>query len=124
MRQNAAHQRRMRPDSWLSGWLAALAEILRLRIRPARIWLTDHELSLEYSLQHGLVRCAGDRHECDIEMSSAALYFAFRFLWGGETLQINGRFHENYPEGRVPLFGHLGTACAMNRQDGAEARPL
>ena len=124
VRLNAAHQRRIRPGAPMLGRLAALREVMMMRIRPARIWLTDTETSLEYCLLRGLERVSMPRESCDITLSSGALFFAFKFLWGGETLQINGRFREMYPEGRVPLFDYLGTACAMNRQAGAEARPL
>jgi hypothetical protein len=72
----------------------------------------------------GLETASHDRDDCDIELSSAALMFAFKFLWGGESLQINGRFREIYPDGRIPLFEYLWVACAMNRETGAQARPL
>ena len=80
-----------------------------------RIWLTDYRISVDYCLLGGLQDSAHSREDCDIELSSEALMFAFKFLWGGETLQINGR---------IPLFDYLWTACAKNRQHGALAQPL
>lgn len=123
-RMNARHQQRLHTAAPLRGRLAALSALLRLEVRPARIWLTDHETAVEYCLLRGLRRAPLRHEDCDMEMSSAALMFAFRFLWGGESLQINGRFREIYPEGRVPLFEYLWVACAMNRETGAQARPL
>lgn len=123
-RMNAAHQRRLHTAQPLRARLARLKALLLLQVRPARIWLTDHELSLSYDLLHGLESAVYRHEDCDIELSSAALMFGFKFLWGGESLQINGRFRELYPEGRVPLFEYLWIACAMNREAGAKARPL
>lgn len=124
MKQNVAHQRRTHPGKPLYFRLAAIRELMMLRIRPARIWLTDMDTSVDYCLVRGLEQTGRKHDACDIELSSGALLFAFKFLWGGETLQINGRFREIYPEGRVPLFEYLGSACAMNREIGATARSL
>jgi L-ascorbate metabolism protein UlaG (beta-lactamase superfamily) len=121
---NATHQRRLRPGSPFMARLAAVREILLLRIRPARIWLTDSETCVEYCLLRGLERSGMNRDDCDIELSSGALLYAFKFLWGGETLQINGRFREMYRDGRIPLFDYLGSACAMNTEAGAAAKPI
>ena len=123
-RINARQQLRRPNRSSLMNAAAAVSDELMLRVRPARIWLTDHKISLEYSLLYGLQQVSYAREECDIELSSAALLFAFKFLWGGETLQINGRFRELYPDGRIPLFEYLWVACALNRESGALAQPL
>jgi UDP-MurNAc hydroxylase len=123
-RLNAVHQHRLHAKNPLRGRLAALRAFLLMQMRPARVWLTDHGVSLDYSLMRGLETASHDRDDCDIELSSAALMFAFKFLWGGESLQINARFREIYPDGRIPLFEYLWVACAMNRESGAQARPL
>jgi hypothetical protein len=81
-------------------------------------------MSMEYSLVRGLRRSRYPQDRCDIELSSGALLFAFKFLWGGETLQINGRFRECYPDGRVALFDYLWLACGKNHEAGANARSL
>ena len=124
MKHNVAHQGRIPSDSFLHARLAAFLEVLRLRTRPARIWLTDTDMSVDYCLLCGLEKSQRAHEHCDIELSSGALLFAFKFLWGGETHQINGRHREMYPGGRIPLFDYLGSACAMNREPGAMARPL
>lgn len=123
-RLNATHQHRIHAGSPVRAWLSALKALLLVQVRPARIWLTDHDRSVDYCLLRGLQPAQHDRQDCDIELSSAALMFAFRFLWGGESLQINGRFREVYPDGRIPLFEYLWVACALNRESGAQARPL
>ena len=121
---NARHQRRLHVYNPIRGRFAALKALLLMQVRPARIRLTDHNISLDYCLLRGLQPSARTQQDCDIELSSAALLFAFRFLWGGETLQINGRFREIYPEGRIPLFEYLWVACGLNKEAGAQARPL
>jgi len=123
-RMNARQQRRLHAQAPLRGRLAALKALLFMQVRPARIWLTDHDTSVNYCLLRGLQAADHDRADCDIELSTAALMFAFKFLWGGESLQINGRFREVYPEGRLPLFEYLWVACGMNQDAGAQARPL
>ena len=80
VRINVRHRRRIRPHNTVSGWLSILREPLLLRIRPARIWLTDLDESAEFSLIRGLETATLAREECDIEMSSEALLFAFQFL--------------------------------------------
>ncbi|MBT8422438.1 MAG: MBL fold metallo-hydrolase [Gammaproteobacteria bacterium] len=123
-RMNAKHQQRLHATNPLRSRFAALKALLLMQVRPARVWLTDHNVSLDYCLLEGLRPAPWLRDDCDIELSSAALMFAFRFLWGGESLQINGRFREIYPEGRIPLFEYLWVACGLNQETGAQARPL
>lgn len=121
---NAAYQLRRHSRRRLWGRLRAMMEIALLRIRPARIWLTDHKRSFDYCLLRHMEPAGYSREDCDVEMSSEALLFAFRFLWGGETLMINGRFREVAEGGSRPLFEYLGIACEMNKGHGAEARPI
>ncbi len=95
-----------------------------LQTRPARLWIDDHHCAYEFSLPAGLMPAQHSREGCDIALSSQALLYSLQFLWGGETLQINGRFHEIQPDGRAPLLEYLGIALGLNRQAGALARPL
>ncbi len=121
----AARQQQLnRPLPNWGARLRAASYLLSLRVRPARIWLTDYAQSVEYSGRDGLRPAQHTQDACDIELASEPLYFAFRFLWGGETLQVNGRFREVYPEGRRALFDYLWIADAMNHAEGAAARPL
>ena len=57
---------------------------------PARIRISDLELNAELSFRRGLVESKGKR--ADIVLSSNSLFYCFKTDWGGETLQINGRF--------------------------------
>ena len=123
-KMNLRHQLMRQPANSVSGVMALLQTAVQPRIRGARIWLTDHNRSLEFCITRGMRPSHYTAEECDIELSSAALNYSLRFLWGGESLQINGRFREVYAEGRRPLFEYLWIACAMNREDGAQARPL
>lgn len=99
-----------------SSWLSRFAE-------PARIYVTDHGLSLEFSL-NGLHRRERPRAECDLALSSAALDYAFRFLWGGDTLNVNGRFA--CPSGGRPqrFMLYAGMASQINRGEATPLRTL
>lgn len=121
---NARYQLLAHAKQPMRGRLAALKALILWQVRPARVWLTDHKTSLDYCLLRGLESSGRVQQDCDIELSSAALLYAFRFLWGGETLQINGRFREIYPEGRLPLFEYLWVARGLNQTKVAKALPL
>jgi UDP-MurNAc hydroxylase len=79
-------------------------DFLKLPVARARIYVPDHQQSYVLSLEAGLRPAAFKPRECDVAVSSGALLYTFKFLWGGQTLQINGRFREIRPEGRRPLF--------------------
>jgi hypothetical protein len=121
-RVNARYQRRRRPGP--AGWPRAALALLALRARPARVWLSDLSRSATFDLRRGLLASDLPRAACDLELASDSLAYAFRFLWGGLALQINGRFRELHREGRLPLFDSLWIADALNRSAGAEARPV
>ncbi|MBX3707319.1 MAG: MBL fold metallo-hydrolase [Pseudomonadales bacterium] len=103
---------------------AGLFSLLFAGAIPARIWLTDHAEAVEFDLMQGLRSASVGRASCDVEVSSAALAYALRFLWGGESLQVNGRFDERYADGRIALFEYLWLASAMNHEAGATAAPI
>jgi hypothetical protein len=124
VKSHLRHLRRQHADAPLYGAMRSLWALITLRSRPARIWLTDHRTSLEYGLDTGLRASGRTREDCDIELSSSALHYALKFLWGGESLHINGRFREIYPDGRRILFEHLWTACSLNHEEGAPAGGL
>ena len=77
----------------------------------ARIYVPDHHQSYVLSLEAGLRPAAFEPWECDVAVSSGALLYTLKFLWGGQTLQINGRFREIRPEGRRPLFEIFSVAA-------------
>jgi UDP-MurNAc hydroxylase len=86
-------------------------DLLMLRVAQPRIYVPDHQQSYVLSLDAGLQPAAFEQHECDVAVSSGALLYAFKFLWGGQTLQINGRFREIRPESRHPLFEIFSVAA-------------
>ncbi len=84
-----------------------LAAVLFGKPTTARVWVTDHEAAYEFDLRRGLRPVDLPREECDICLSAESLEFCFRFPWGGETLQVNGRFEEPYRGGRNVLFEYF-----------------
>jgi hypothetical protein len=60
-------------------------------LKPSNIYVQDHECSYRLSLQ-GVERNEIDQDYCDILMSSDSLQYCFKFLWGGATTRINGRY--------------------------------
>jgi hypothetical protein len=49
-----------------------------------------------------------------VRLGSESLHFAFKFLWGGQTLAINGRFQERERDSRRPLFDYFDMAGSRN----------
>lgn len=72
---------------------AANSTLLVAMLRPARIYLDDHQLAVELS-PRGLRLTACPRERCDVALGSDSLDYALRYLWGGDTLNINGRFEK------------------------------
>ena len=65
---------------------------------PAQIRISDLGLDVELSFRRGMVETKGK--QLDIVLSSNSLSYCFKTDWGGETLQINGRFQ--VPPGGKP----------------------
>jgi hypothetical protein len=72
--------------------LRAMVAALRGRYEPGRIYVEDHREAYELSLERGLRPISVPREQCHIAIGSEALLYALSVSWGGETLQINGRF--------------------------------
>lgn len=72
-------------------WALWLARRLRL-LRPARIYVWDHSASYVLSPERGLETSDVPRSECDVSLGSESLAYMLRFLWGGATVHVNGRF--------------------------------
>jgi hypothetical protein len=81
----------------------------------AWIWVADYEAAFGLSVFRGLRRGGRRREECDVALSSDSLRSVFQFLWGGETLLVNGRFRELRPGGWAALSNYVGLAGARNR---------
>ncbi len=101
---SARRRRRGKFDSVLTLGARALSP------EAALVRVSDHNQSYSFSPVRGLRPVDVAREACDIELSSAALSYCFRFLWGGETLLFNGRFHEFGDNRRERLFDYFHMA--------------
>ena len=90
----------------------------------AVVYVTDHRQAYSIHPVRGLEPTAREPAECDVSLTSAALNYAFKFLWGGETLLFNGRFHESRPGSRARLFDYFFMAGARNFGDTASWKSL
>ncbi|HUQ52417.1 MAG TPA: MBL fold metallo-hydrolase [Gammaproteobacteria bacterium] len=95
------------------GWLAR--NVLTLRPRAARIYLWDRGQAYLFDLRRGLRPSSLPQDQCEICCSADSLVYAFRFLWGGLTLQVNGRFHEVYADARASIFDYFHLTDSFNR---------
>ncbi|MCB9195871.1 MAG: MBL fold metallo-hydrolase [Flavobacteriales bacterium] len=64
---------------------------MKFFLKPTFIYLEDLKASYELSLK-GFIKTPRDYDRCDIAMSSDSLNYCFKFLWGGATTRINGRY--------------------------------
>ena len=63
-------------------------------LKEAHLWISDLDLAVQFGLD-GLAAAPGrDEAACDLVLGSEALAFCFRHLYGGSTLNVNGRFRE------------------------------
>jgi hypothetical protein len=101
----------------------AVTRMILGRMEPTYIFVSDHDQSYSYSLQHGLRRVERAREACDVALASDSLALCFRLPWGAETLRINGRF-EALPNGQYHRFfilfmvlrsSNLGAPLTWNR---------
>ena len=68
-------------------WLLALTGILK----PVQINLRDFHKVMVFDIRWGL-RPAGRPDPIDLDLHSDSLSYIFRYKWGFDTLQVNGRF--------------------------------
>ena len=64
--------------------------VLLVMLAPSVVRLSDLNLDVEISYRHGLRTVAGKQP--DIITSSDSLMYCLKFDWGGNTLEINGRY--------------------------------
>jgi UDP-MurNAc hydroxylase len=82
---------------------------LLLALLPgAKIYVHDLEQSFSFSI-YGLRETNVLEQDCDVRLGSESLEYCFKFLWGGDTLNINGRFSK--PSGGS--FWHFRTYFAV-----------
>ena len=106
--------RRMKRANGAVGKLAALIGLAFLSVEPAKVWVGDHKQAYLFDFFNGLRPVSIPRDQCDIEMGADSLRYAFKNNWGGESLQVNGRFVEIRPDGKRPIFDAFGVAGAVN----------
>jgi L-ascorbate metabolism protein UlaG (beta-lactamase superfamily) len=85
-------------------------------IPPVHIWLKDHDQAVQLS---GKGVTSSDKPEslCSIGMNSDALMYMFSHLWGGDTININGRYYvpeQDYD--RANDFWHYAFMARRNNQ--------
>lgn len=88
------------------------ARSLRL-LQPARIWLWDYGRGFQLAPRYGLRQVAIEQNACDVAMSSDSLAYALRYLWGGGTLHVNGRFRVP-PQGDFQRFARYILIASYN----------
>jgi UDP-MurNAc hydroxylase len=88
------------------------AMLLRL-LRPAKIFLDDHGAAFSFCLRDGLREISEARENCDVALGSDGLDYCFKYLWGGDTLNINGRF-EKPPRGKFSRFRVYFAIASLN----------
>jgi UDP-MurNAc hydroxylase len=76
-----------------SGAIALRVAALVGQLPKTYIWVSDHQRAVSLSVG-GLRRNSRSRAACDVELSSAALSYVLLFDWGGNTLEVNGRFRK------------------------------
>ena len=92
-------------------WLAQRAG----RLEPTRIWLWDHGTAVVLAPDGHLEVTDLDESECDVAMGSESLQYQLRFLWGGSTVQINGRFRVP-PRGMYARWVRLVNLATLNNR--------
>lgn len=82
--------------------------------QPTVVYLTDYEKAFEISVLEGTFEeVEVDYDHCDVALSSDALNFCFKFLWGWDTLNINGRF-QTPKHGDFRKFNSIGQIQLRN----------
>jgi UDP-MurNAc hydroxylase len=67
--------------------------LLLRTVAPIYFYVYDLDKAICFDLHDGTVQTAA-RHkcECDIELGSQALWYAFKYSWGFATLEVSGRY--------------------------------
>ncbi len=89
--------------------------LMLLKFRACFIFIEDFGWSIKVSFLRGVRRCKKKRDYCDVALNSSALHYCFSFLWGGDTLFVNGRYFVP-PYGRYENFrAYFNLASEINR---------
>jgi len=98
-------------DKWM-------LELLKLNpffpcLRPLEIYLSDLDMNVRFSFEHGLKRISWRPGRYDLRMGSDSLNFLLKHAWGIDTLTVNGRFAAD-PAGLKRLIGTFGVDALNN----------
>ena len=88
---------------WHRAFRLLLASVFP-QVPDATIFLNDHDEAFRFGLSTGLHAVDVGKDECDIQATSESLLYAFKHLFGGQSLAINGRFQEGRPGGHFAFF--------------------
>ncbi|WP_071394400.1 MBL fold metallo-hydrolase [Bacillus tuaregi] len=90
-----------------------LVKLLIVR-KPTNIYLTDYKKAYKASVLEGVFEESNvSIQECDVALSSEALQFCFKYPWGWDTLNINGRF-QTPEQGNIMTFKSIGNIQLRN----------
>ncbi len=92
--------------------------------RDAKVFLKDFNLSYTLSLKSGLQKSSTQfvEQDCDISISSKALWYILKFPWGGDTVNVNARFQEPQ-NGEYWKFRQYTNVTSLNNF-GKEFKPM
>jgi hypothetical protein len=67
--------------------------LLLRKAAPVYFYVYDLDKAVSFDLRAGIVQATSrGRSECDIELGSQALWYAFKHPWGFGTLEVSGRY--------------------------------
>jgi UDP-MurNAc hydroxylase len=111
-------------NALVSKCIKANSPIFLRAMAPAVVHLSDLKKDVELAFRYGLREAQGKQP--DIIMSSDSLFYCMKTDWGGETLEINGRFQ--VPRGghsrrffqffRVPQYNSYGSSLNLKFMGG------
>lgn len=82
---------------------------------PVKIYIEDYDNSYTFDFKNGLREKVISKDYCDISINSDALLYCYSHLWGGDTLNINGRFQIPRKGNYSIVRQHFKLASSNNR---------
>jgi hypothetical protein len=87
----SAHDLRQAASRFVDGLRLKNNRLLLALLPKAKIYVHDLNQAFMLSMA-GLDPINVDEQSCDVRLGSESLQYCLKFLWGGDTLNINGRF--------------------------------
>jgi hypothetical protein len=84
------------------------------QVNDTTVYVYDYGQAFSFGLAGGLQPASIAKDDCDIQTTSDSLLYAFKFLFGGQSLAINGRFQEGRSKGQFHFFRLFKLAFRMN----------